>query len=340
MKKALALGLLLITLLTTGCGTTRQFAVDSNPQGALILLQTESGYVMSQGQFILSASETPMGVTPRTTPITFLNDNTNVKITAEKRGYTSSISLATKESGPAIFLDLKRIDGVNEEVSFKKEDLSTGTFTLMPPFVEVIIHSGLGNMDKKEYSPEVSKKVTDDLTAELAKTCNNGNQVRLAVMGETQGKDWSLLTAETNKYLSKLKVERLPYYSLPPYLNNNVNGFKTFINSYKNQPGIDSRYLVYMSSKCVSETTGRLVGNVFLAVLGAATQGYSAAAGTAFYYDPAAFNPDSGTLVTWYVIDANTSEVVYITQQMFPDITDADYLKKLAGIAGNFPVVK
>ena len=157
MKRALFLGLLvLITMVASACGTTKNFIVDSNPKGSLILLQPEGGFVLSQDQSIHSV--TPMGVTPKTTPITFIGDDTKAKFTVEKRGYTSATSLVTKESDTAIFFDLKRIDGVSEEVSFKKEDLSTGTFTLLPPFVEVIIHSGLGRMDKKEYSPEVSKK--------------------------------------------------------------------------------------------------------------------------------------------------------------------------------------
>ncbi len=334
MKRALFLGLLvLITMVASACGTTKNFIVDSNPKGSLILLQPEGGFVLSQDQSIHSV--TPMGVTPKTTPITFIGDDTKAKFTVEKRGYTSATSLVTKESDTAIFFDLKRIDGVSEEVSFKKEDLSTGTFTLLPPFVEVIIHSGLGRMDKKEYSPEVSKKVTDDLTVELTKTCDGNNKIRRAIMDDTQGKDWSTLTKEMHKYLSNLNAERLPYYSLPPYLNSNVDGLNTFINSYKKQAGIDSRYLLYMSSKCVTETTGRSVGNFVLSVMGAANE--TASRG---YYDPAAFNPDSGTLVTWYVIDTKTSEVVYIKQQVFPDITDANYLKKLASVVCKFPELK
>ncbi len=339
MKRAASLVLLVvITMLASACGTTRNFIVDSNPKGALILVQPEGGSVTAQGQYIYS--ETPMGLTPSPMPVTFIGDHIKVKFTAEKRGYTASTALTTKESGTAIFFDLKRIDGVSDEVTFKKEDLSTGTFTLLPPFVEVIIHSGLGKLDKKEYSPEASQKTTNDLNAELAKTCDNGNnQLRRSVMDDAQGKDWSSLTLSMNKYLSKLNAKRLPYYSVPPYLSSNVDGFKTFINSYKKKAKIDSRYLLYMWSKCVTETKGRLAGNFAMALLGSATKGYSDARGISFYYDPSAFDPDSGTLVTWYVIDTKTSEVVYINQQVFPDITDVDYLKKLASVAGKFPEI-
>lgn len=337
MKRATSLVLLVvIIMLASACGTTRNFIVDSNPKGALILVQPEGGSVTVQGQYVYC--ETPMGVTPSPMPVTFIGDNIKVKFTAEKRGYTASTSLATKESGTAILLDLKRIDGVPEEVSFKKEDLSAGTFTLLPPFVEVIIHSGLGKLDKKEYSSEASQKVTTGLNAELAKTCDNGNnQLRLSVMDDTQGKDWSSLTLSLNKYLSKLNAKRLPYYSMPPYLSSNVNGFKTFITGYKKKAKIDSRYLVYMWSKCVTETKGRLAGNFAMAILGGVAKTDAQARGRSFYYDPSAFDPDSGTLVTWYVIDTKTSEVVYINQQVFPDITDADYLKNLAGVVGKFP---
>jgi hypothetical protein len=337
MSKSASLVLLVVmTMVASACGTTRHFIVDSNPKGALILVQPEEGFVNSGERSIFV--ETPMGVTPSPLPITFIGDKCKVKFTAEKRGYTASTSLATKESGTVIFLDLKRIAGVPDAVPFKKEDLSTGTFTLLPPYVEVLIHSGLGRVDKKEYSPEVSQKVAHDLNDELAKTCDNGNnQLRRSVMDDAQEKDWSALTVSMNKYLSKLNAKRLSYYSLPPYLNNNVDGFKTFITSYKKKAGIDSRYLVYMWSKCVTETKGRLVGNFAMAILGGVVKTDAQARGHSFYYDPSAFDPDSGTLVTWYVIDTKTSEVVYINQQVFPDITDADYLKNLASVAGKFP---
>lgn len=335
MRRAVSVGLLILIVMTaSACGTTKNFIVNSSPEGALILVKPEGGSVTSRGQYIYK--ETSMGVTPSPMPITFIGDNIKVTFTAEKRGYSAATSLATKESGTTIFLDLMRIDGVPEEVSFKKEDLSTGTFALLPPFVEVLIHSGLGRLDKKEYSPEVSKKVTDDLNAEIAKTCDSNSQIRRVVMDKTQDQGWSTLTLEIHKYLSKLNAERLPYYSLPPYLSSNVDGFKTFINSYKKQSPIDSRYLLYMSSKCVTETKGRLIGNFFLSVAGTTM----ANTGRGGYYDPSAFNPDSGTLVTWYVIDTKTSEVVYIDQQVFPDITDADYLNKLASAVGKFPGVK
>ncbi len=144
---------------------------------------------------------------------------------------------------------------------------------------------------------------------------------------------WPNLSSELNQYLLKLNPNRLQHYSLPPYAMADVKGLKTFIERYGNRPGNEKPYLVYVWSKCFTETKGRRTGNLLLSAVGPAVSSMN----RSYVYDPAAFQPYSSTMVFIYVIDAKTSEVVHIEQRVFPDITNADALNALAAAIGKFP---
>lgn len=328
-----------ITILLSACGTKKNFIVDSDPIGALLVAQPKEGFPVVKGTTIYK--ETPISETPVTLPITFLSDSTKTTLIAEKRGYTSSSYDLNKDSAETVHFTLQKIDGV-PEATFDKKDLPSAEFSLLPLFVEVHVRSGVGRLDSLDVSPDVSRKVTDELTAELLKSLNgNKTQVYPATLDAPLKTDWQNLSSAMNKYLLKLDANRLPYYSLPPYITTNVEGSKSFLAKLSNQPENHKPYLLYVWSKCITETTGRKVGNIMLSLLGAATMGVSQATGTGFQYiyDPSAFYPDSGTLVVLCVIDAKTSEVVHIEQRVFPDITDDDALKNMASTIAKFPVV-
>jgi len=202
--------------------------------------------------------------------------------------------------------------------------------------VEVHIRSGVGRLDKVELSPEASQKVTEELNVELVNTIGGNNkQIYQAAIDASLKTDWQNLLLNLNKYLLKLGADRLPYYSLPPYVTANVEGFKPFIERFNNQPGNDKPYLLYLWNKCITETTGRQAGNLMLSVLGPV----ATVASRSYVYDPAAFLPNSGTLVVIYVIDAKTSEVVHIEQRVFSDITDGDALRAMASAISKFPII-
>lgn len=325
-----------VAAFVSACGTTKSFTVNSNPNGALIVIQPKEGnpYVKGLGVF----SPTPLGETPLTTPVTFLSDTTRADFIAEKRGYASSSVAVNKDSAEAVSLELKRIDGVSE-TTFKKEDLLLKKYLLLPVFVEVHVRSGVGALGKREYSPEVSRKIADELNAELSKTLGSGDKsIRQLVLDESLKNSWQGLSSGLNEYFLRLDAKRLSYYSLPPYVTGKVEGFKPVIEKLKNQPEGDSRHLIYLWAKCITETSGRKAGNVALAIFGAAAKGVGAAAyGVSIPYNPAAFNPDSGTLVTLYVIDPKTSEVLYMDHQVFEDITDPDELRNMVSRIIDFP---
>lgn len=328
-----------LTMLLSACGTTKNFAVDSSPKGALVVAEAKSGLPTVEGKMLVKAM--PLRETPATIPITFVWDDTRATLIAEKRGYTSASCDLDKTSAETVHFELKKIDGV-PEWTFDKKDLQSAQFALLPPFVEVHVRTGVGRLDSLDLSPEASQKATDELTAEMLKSIGgNGSHIHPAAMDTPLKEQWQTLTANFNKYVLKLDANRLPYYSLPPYVTTNVEGFRPFLGRLADQPGNDRPYLLYVWSKCITESTGRQVGNVLFSILGAATAGYSTAAGTGFQhiYDPSAFAPDSGTLVMMCVIDAKTSEVVHIEQRVFPDITDEDALKAMASAISTFPAV-
>ena len=168
MKKSLAiLFSFLLTATMSACGTTKNFTIDSSPKGALISSQVKIGSGLN-----ISVS---YGETPTKANLTFYSDDARYSLTAEKRGYDPSTLVVSQNSNETVVFDLRKIDGVSEAV-FKKGDLPSGSYTLLPAQVEVIIHSGVGAIDEKTHSPEVSKKVTEELNAELAKSLDgNGS---------------------------------------------------------------------------------------------------------------------------------------------------------------------
>jgi hypothetical protein len=325
---------LLISL--TACGTTvKNYTIDSNPKGALVVAQPQEGHASILVNGSLVQRETNLCETPSKVSARLMSDTAKVTLTAEKRGYMSSTYELNKDSAEAIFFDLKKIDGV-PAATFKKEDMASGRFFLLPAYVEVTIQSGLGRVVKFEQSPDDSRKVMEELNAALIKNISGTNkQIHQALIDGSMKTDWQNLSLNLNKYLLKLNPNRLQHYSLPPYVTANVEGFKPFIERYGNQPGNEKPYLVYVWNRCITETKGRQIGNLLLSGVGPAVSAVS----RSYLYDPAAFLPNTATLVFIYVIDAKTSEVVHIEQRVFPDITNIDALNALAGAMGKFPVI-
>lgn len=313
-----------------GCGTTKNFVIQSNPKGALIMSHCKMS-ALDESIYIDYCGETPAEK-----KVTFWGDNEYL-FTVEKRGYSASTQRVTKDSDTTISFHLDRIEGVPKEI-FRKDSLLSGTFLLLPPDVEVVIHSGIGRMDKMEKSSEKSKVVSEQFYTELIKVIsqNNNKQINhLAILEESLKNDWETLLSDLNDYILKLNNERLNYYSLPPFITAKVEGFETLIDRIKEEVESDNTYLLFIWGKCISETKGRKAGNIILSILGPAV----AVANPAAIYDPTAFGSSTGTTMVLFVIDAKTSEVLFIEPKTFShfDITNFDHLKKVANTLSMFP---
>lgn len=331
--------LLMVLLLPVlhGCGTTKNFTVDSAPKGALVVLKPKVGNPSINGHILMR--ETVVGETPVTTPITFLEDTSECELLIEKRGFEQASRVVGKDSAESIQFNLKRKQKVAESL-FRKNALDTSTFIVLPAYAEVHVHSGVGRLDKIEESAELSGKLTGEMNSALIAGAR-GNAAFKALSDvwtvEEKG-EWQDLVIRTNRYLRTLDPKRLSYYSDPPYISNTVPGIAQFLQKIKAKQGKETRYVLYVTAKCVTETSGRKAGNIALALLGAASQGASRAAyGFTPYYDYSAFQPDSGTLAVLYVIDADTSEVLHIEHRTYDDVTDIDVLQKMADSLARFP---
>jgi hypothetical protein len=326
-----------IFLLSTGCGTTKKFAIQSIPSDALITVH-QTADVESINLF--PAPPDKNETTPFQKTITFWKDET-LYIAVAKRGYKPVFQPVTVHSSLEVNLPLERIEGaVTEAAIFDNNKLKNSSFSLLPINVEVLIHSGVGRMDKNTYSSELSQQTTLKLTDELKKAyaVNNPTAKQETFLNPALESDWVRILEPTKKFLSGLNPVRLPYYSYPPLLSSGVTGARVFLEQAQQLPDKPGAYLYYIHAKCVSETSGRKVGNFFLALAGATVHAYGVSVGTYFYYDPSAFNPDSGTLLTIYVIDAATSEVLWIDQNYVGyDITKDDDLLKLVKLIVDFP---
>ncbi len=139
------------------CGTTRSFTVESNAASALVSARRGDG----RDAFPVHAER--KGVTPATVELTFPNEKAVYELWAEKRGYAAGTSTVTQTSEPHVHLELKRIEGVPDQV-FAREKLASGGFLVLPVSLEVLIHSGVGRLDKTERSAEASACTTSSIT--------------------------------------------------------------------------------------------------------------------------------------------------------------------------------
>jgi hypothetical protein len=324
---------ILVMLLLTGCGTTRRFNIQSDPEGALVTVH--NGPKLEDSLFKENA-----GVTPVKKPLVFLKGESRF-ITVEKRGYEPATLEVSSQTRPDLAMQLERIPDASTEI-FDQQKLQSAVFVLLPVEVEVTVHSGVGRLDKRNLSPEKSQAAAAQLDDELLRRCAGRPLQPLSRPGtETIRSQWQSLEPELQRVLLKLDAARLDFTSRPTLLRDQLAGFGTFCDELNRVWPDSPPFLLFVWARCTSETKGRKTGNLLLGLLGAAASGAAAAMGNnSFFYDPSAFNPDSGTLAMLYVIDARTTEVVHIEPHLFGhDLTKADQLARFAEIVANFPTI-
>lgn len=326
-KSTLLLVLVLAAGFIGGCGTVKRVSIESNPQNALIMTHEKENV---DDSFFVDYRDP----TPGEYRVNIWGKEKKVYVTAEKRGYKASTQVVTKETGPRLSFDLERIEGVPEKV-FEKENLAAGTFGLLPVDIEVLIYSGAGNVGKKKFSAEKSGAVTDTLFTSLLEVFKENDRVRQVIApGVPLMEEWGRVSGPLKDFVTGLNIRRLGYYGLPPLIDEKVEAFGDFRGKLVGEGDGNPPYLLYIWGKCVSETKGRKAANLILGVLGGAMSGIY----PYMLYDPSAFEPRSGTLVVFYVIDAVTSEVLYIEPRYFrADISKAKGMEAVVGNLSRFP---
>ena len=87
------------------CGITKNFVIDSNPKGALVVIQPqENGSAFVDGKAIFR--ETPHKETPATASIWFVDETKTVRLVEEKLGYSTQSQLVSKDLSTGVMFDL------------------------------------------------------------------------------------------------------------------------------------------------------------------------------------------------------------------------------------------
>ncbi len=285
----------ILTILLSSCAT-RTFVCKSVPDHALITSYIDTSLHVSS--FTSTKGETPTNV-----KLQFLGKDSKYFLTAEKRGYYPFTKVVTKNSELANTFTLKKIEGASEAL-YPKENLKNATFYLLPPKINFEYHKGSGAFQRYDYDAGESKKIKENLVKDIAAR----NKSSLCVLN-FDGKDAckaykdSLPEAFFN-YVFDLNDKRLNYYAYPPSIEPITTKFGNIREALQNHPSVSGhRYFVCVFAKCISQTAGRAVGQVFLTVASNS-------------YVP---TNDSGTTLNLCIIDAETLEVVHIYKTFYKE---------------------
>lgn len=322
---------LLISIFTS-C-STRKFIINSSPDSTLIIQGSFPNTYLLPG--------TICGQTPIIRTNTFMGKKDMCYFTAMKRGYEPDTILVSKDSATTINFDLIPIEGAPTD-AFNPDNLIGADFYVLPVAVNIVLHKGVGNLDKYEDSEELSKEVTESLSQELnlAKPEENLHFTSLTKMKDHE--KWTEVSDNLKEYLLSLNPALLPYYGLAPsvidLLEENQDLLTDLIDNHRKT--FENSFLVYVWCKSIKTTTGRIIGNLTATVASGVVSGYE----TATYgaptssYDPDAFSIDNSSLYMAFVIDPENGEVLYIKQQVVPyDIVKPKYLKEFSKLILNFP---
>jgi hypothetical protein len=309
--KIISITLLCIAiLLSQGC-TTKKFIISTQPEGAYI------------GNFFTS------DVTPMEEKMTFLGKSHEYRYTLMKRGYWPDTIILTRDTPTEVNISMKRIDGVSTE-STKPIELSCRNVNLLPVNVEIMLHKGVGAMDKYEHSEELSGFACTGLHEELH-SIHSDTTISLIDIPDDQ--NWKSTSAELESYLKTLKRDLLVYYPKPASIldivKKNEDLFSTIFKQV--QCSGTNQYIVFAWCRSIKSTTGRIIGNMAV----------SMASPDAAVSDPSTFSIDNSTLFVAYIMDPGTGEVLDIKQHVVPyHITKRENLKEFAESIMMFPSIQ
>jgi hypothetical protein len=301
--------------------SNKKFIVHSYPEGA---------YIVGYGE---TSEEKPIDET-----IMFIGKSDSYDFIAMKRGYIPDTVRVTKESPAEVHIQLKAMDGIPPLIR-KPLDLNLENTNLLPVNVEIVLHKGVGNLDKYEKSAELSRTASSEMNREL-QAIQSDTTIHMLQIPENS--DWSSASAELEDYLQSLSSDLLHYYPEAPSVAGIFEKYGELfapLTDQLKQSG-EEELLIFGWCKSVKPTTGRIVGNFSAAVASGVVSGYETAAYgyPVSYSDPSAFALDNSTLFVAYVIDPGTGEVLETRQYMVPyDITKTERLQTLSRSIIMFP---
>jgi hypothetical protein len=286
--------LLVVTILLLSSCATRSFVCTSVPDHALISVHISPD--LDSKSYITSTAETPANL-----KLQFLGKSDQYYLTAEKRGFLPVTTVVNKDSSLNKTFNLQKIEGVSD-VIYPKENLKNATFYLLPPKINFLYHKGSGSFQRYEYSEKDSKKIREDYMKEVSSR-NNPPLYLLNIEGKNGCKAYKdSIPNEMSDYLAEINAKRLNYYAKAPSIDSLTRKFGDIRETLQNHALANNhQYFVCISAKCVAQTAGRVVGEIFLT---AASSSYVA-------------TMDTGTTLSLYVIDAKTLEVVHVNNTFY-----------------------
>ncbi|MCP4311141.1 MAG: hypothetical protein GY790_07765 [Bacteroidetes bacterium] len=323
MRKSILLFCCVTLLMTSACSSNK-FIVSSYPEGAYIVGYGETGQDQSiEGTYM------------------FMGKSDSYDFIAMKRGYLSDTVTVTKSSPSEVHIELKPMEGIPPLIR-KPMELDMKNANLLPVNVEIVLHKGVGNLDKYVKSDELSKEARLEMNQELQDIQSDTSICMLSI---TEHPDWPAASSELEAYLQSLSTELLPYYPEAPSVSRIFAKYPQLFASIQDllkQPR-EAELIVYAWCKSVKPTTGRIIGNISATVAGGVVSGYETAmyGYPVTYSDPSAFRLDNSTIFAAYIIDPVSGEIIDTRQFVVPyDITKTDRVHMLAKSIIMFPRAK
>ncbi|MFO7658499.1 MAG: hypothetical protein R6W78_15685 [Bacteroidales bacterium] len=302
-----------IVLLFYNC-SMRTFYLSAVPEGTLI---QHAGY--------FTAGESTIQEIPYT--LAFIGKKDSSYFSAMKRGYFEDTIWVKKNSPEKVCFNLERREGIAES-SIYKELMNDAELTVFQPVVDVILHKGVGNLDKYEKSDELSSEVQHQLSEivknEFEKETSGS---KLHFIADTFSDEAFRVSGKAIHSLLSFKPSLLKYYGIPPAVN-----CRELLSNPAQVTVNDNTLWVVIYCKTVKPTAGRIIGNAAATIGSGAVQGYQQAmyGYSTIMYDPAAYALDNSTLMMAYYIHPGSGEVIDIKQVTYPfDIINQKYQEKI-----------
>ncbi|MBK7712388.1 MAG: hypothetical protein IPJ37_16580 [Bacteroidales bacterium] len=314
-----------LLLIIQAC-SSRNFTVRSIPVGSMIL--------MSRSPNIYGLPDEICGISPVNKKMIFAGKKDQYYFKAINQGYEPDSVLINKDSKSEIELNLRKMESFSE-IQKPVYSLKEADFCLLPVNTNIIIHKGVGNLDKYVHSDELSKAYSDSLDTKLKTMLVSGQMKYISNDNFSDISAWQRSSDSLSIFLLKLKSELLPYYPLPPAIpEKDLRLLTSLPDSYHLSPLKDTtdRLFVFLWCKSIEPTKGRVVGNIATSLASGAVQGYETASyGHAITtYNPQAFAIDNSTIWMVFVIEPQSGRILHISQHTLPyEITKPANLKKL-----------
>lgn len=323
--------ILAMQLIIQAC-SSKNFVVRSVPDGSMVLVGRRPN--------LYGFPDDICGISPINKKMIFAGKKDQYYIKAINRGYEPDSVLINKDSNPEIILNLRKMESFSENQN-PDYSLKDSDFYLLPVNTNIIIHKGVGNLDKYVRSDELSKAISDSLDTKLktVRLSDRVNYISNSLFPDLSG--WQRSSDSLSSFLLKLKAELLLYYPLPPSIpEKDLNTMTSLIETWRLSPMKDTTHklLVYIWCKSIEPTKGRVVGNIATNIASGAVHGYeSAAYGHSLTpYDPQAFALDYSTIWMVFLIEPEKGRIINISQHTVPfAITKPVNLDKLVEIFAN-----